>query len=51
MLVIDGGRVLEEAHLPSMGLRLVRFDGYSTLESNILVLTGTVRSSGTHPTG
>ena len=42
VLVIDGGRVLEESHPPSMGLRLVRFVAYFTIQSNILVLASTV---------
>jgi hypothetical protein len=42
ILVIEGGRVLEEAHPPSMGLRLVRFLAYFTVQSNILVLVCTV---------
>jgi hypothetical protein len=38
IVVIEGGRVLEEAHPPSMGLRLIRFLAYFTVQSNILVL-------------
>lgn len=38
VLVIEGGRILEESHPPSMGLRLVRFFAYFTIESNLLVL-------------
>jgi hypothetical protein len=41
VLVIDGGRVLEEAHPPSMALRLLRFVAYFTIQSNILVLVST----------
>ena len=41
-LVIEGGRVLEETHPPSMGLRLVRFLAYFTVQSNILVLACTL---------
>lgn len=41
-LVVKGGRVLEEVHPPSMGIRLVRFLAYFTVESNILVLASTV---------
>jgi hypothetical protein len=41
VLVIDGGRVLEEAHPPSMGLRLLRFIAYFTIQSNVLVLVST----------
>src|SRR5262245_8348914 len=42
VLVIDGGRVLEEAHPPSMTLRLLRFFAYFTVESNIAVLASVV---------
>jgi uncharacterized membrane protein len=41
VLVIDGGRVLEEAHPPSMTLRLLRFIAYFTIQSNLLVLVTT----------
>jgi uncharacterized membrane protein len=41
VLVIEGGRVLEEAHPPSMTLRLLRFVAYFTVESNLLVLVST----------
>jgi uncharacterized membrane protein len=41
VLVIDGGRVLEEAHPPSMTLRLLRFVAYFTIQSNALVLVTT----------
>ncbi len=41
VLVIRGGRVLEEAAPPPMGLRLVRFVAYFTIQSNILVLVST----------
>lgn len=41
VLVIDGGRVLEEAHPPSMTLRLLRFVAYFTIQSNLLVLVTT----------
>lgn len=41
VLVIEGGRVLEEAHPPSMTLRLLRFVAYFTVESNVLVLVST----------
>jgi uncharacterized membrane protein len=41
VLVIDGGRVLEEAHPPSMTLRLLRFVAYFTIQSNLLVLLAT----------
>jgi hypothetical protein len=41
VLVVEGGRVLEEAHPPSMGLRLLRFAAYFTVQSNVLVLLST----------
>ena len=41
VLVIEGGRVLEEAHPPSMTLRLLRFVAYFTIQSSILVLLST----------
>jgi hypothetical protein len=41
VLVIDGGRVLEETHPPSMTLRLLRFVAYFTIQGNILVLVST----------
>ncbi len=41
VLVIRGGRVLEEAHAPSMTLRLLRFVAYFTIQSNVLVLVST----------
>jgi hypothetical protein len=40
-LVVEGGSILEESHPPSMGLRLVRFVAYFTIQSNILVLVST----------
>ena len=42
VLVIEGGRVLEESQPPSMGLRLIRFIAYFTIQSNILVLVATL---------
>ncbi len=42
ILVVEGGRVLEETHPPSMGLRLLRFLAYFTVQSNILVLVCTL---------
>jgi hypothetical protein len=41
VLVIRGGRVLEEARPPSMSLRLLRFIAYFTVQSNVLVLVTT----------
>lgn len=37
VLVVRGGRVLDETELPSLGTRLVRFVSYFTVLSNILV--------------
>jgi hypothetical protein len=42
ILVIEGGRVLEETHPPSMTLRLLRFVAYFTIQSNLLVLASTL---------
>jgi hypothetical protein len=41
-LVIEGGRVLEEQHPPSMTLRLLRLVAYFTIQSNLLVLLSAV---------
>jgi len=41
ILVIEGGRVLEESHPPSMWLRLLRFASYFTVQSNVLVPVST----------
>jgi hypothetical protein len=41
VLVVRGGRVLEEVRPPSMSLRLLRFFAYFTVQSNILVLVST----------
>jgi hypothetical protein len=41
VLVAEGGRVLEETQPPSMGLRVVRYFAYFTIQSNILVLAST----------
>jgi Na+-driven multidrug efflux pump len=41
VLVVRGGRVLEEAHAPSMTLRVLRFVAYFTIQSNVLVLVST----------
>ena len=41
VLVVRGGRVLEETHPPSTGLRLLRFVAYFTVQSNVLVLAST----------
>ncbi|HVK27947.1 MAG TPA: Pr6Pr family membrane protein [Nocardioides sp.] len=37
VLVIQGGRVLDEVEPPALGLRLARFIAYFTIQSNILV--------------
>jgi uncharacterized membrane protein len=42
VLIVEGGRVLEEGHPPSMTLRLVRFVAYFTIQSNVVVLASTV---------
>ena len=42
VLVVEGGRVLEETHPPAMGLRLVRFLAYFTVQCNILVLVSSL---------
>lgn len=41
VLVIHGGRVLDEIEPPGLGLRLARFVSYFTIQSNVLVLLGT----------
>lgn len=42
VLVIQGGRVLDEVEPPALGLRLARFVAYFTIQSNILVAAATV---------
>lgn len=37
VLILQGGRVLDEAEPPALGIRLVRFIAYFTIQSNILV--------------
>lgn len=37
VLVIQGGRVLDEVEPPGLGLRLARFVAYFTIQSNLLV--------------
>ncbi|MBM7515565.1 Pr6Pr family membrane protein [Nocardioides nitrophenolicus] len=41
VLVIQGGRVLDEAEPPGLGLRLARFVAYFTIQSNLLVAVAT----------
>lgn len=41
VLVVQGGRVLDEAEPPALGLRLARFVAYFTIQSNILVAVAT----------
>lgn len=41
VLVVQGGRVLDEAVPPTLGLRLARFVAYFTIQSNILVALAT----------
>lgn len=42
VLVIQGGRVLDEVEPPALGLRLARFVAYFTVQSNILVAASAV---------
>jgi hypothetical protein len=42
VLVIQGGRVLDEVEPPALGLRLARFIAYFTIQSNLLVAVATV---------
>ena len=37
VLVVQGGRVLDETDQPALGIRLARFIAYFTIQSNILV--------------
>ncbi len=41
VLVVQGGRVLDEADPPALGLRLARFAAYFTIQSNLLVAIAT----------
>lgn len=41
VLVLQGGRVLDEAEPPGLGLRLARFAAYFTIQSNLLVAVAT----------
>ena len=41
VLVVQGGRVLDEVEPPALGLRLARFLAYFTIQSNILVAAAT----------
>lgn len=41
VLVVQGGRVLDEVEPPGLGLRLARFVAYFTIQSNILVAVAT----------
>ncbi|MDQ6524609.1 Pr6Pr family membrane protein [Nocardioides sp. LHD-245] len=41
VLVLQGGRVLDEAEPPGLGLRLARFVAYFTIQSNLLVAVAT----------
>jgi hypothetical protein len=43
VLVIKGGRVLDEVEPPGLGLRLARYLAYFTIQSNILVAVVTVQ--------
>lgn len=42
VLVVRGGRVLDEVEPPALGLRLARFVAYFTIQSNILVAAATL---------
>ncbi|MBM0127730.1 Pr6Pr family membrane protein [Pimelobacter simplex] len=41
VLVVQGGRVLDEVEPPGLGLRLARFVAYFTIQSNLLVAIAT----------
>ncbi len=41
VLVVEGGRVLDEVEPPGLGLRLARFIAYFTIQSNTLVAVAT----------
>lgn len=41
VLVVQGGRVLDEAEPPALGLRLARLIAYFTIQSNLLVAVAT----------
>ncbi|TQK70421.1 Pr6Pr family membrane protein [Nocardioides sp. SLBN-35] len=41
VLVVQGGRVLDEVEPPSLGLRLARLVAYFTIQSNLLVAVAT----------
>lgn len=43
VLVLQGGRVLDEAEPPALGTRLVRFIAYFTIQSNVLVAVVSVQ--------
>jgi hypothetical protein len=43
VLVIQGGRVLDETDQPALGVRLARFVAYFTVQSNVLVALTTVQ--------
>lgn len=43
VLVIQGGRVLDETDQPALGVRLARFVAYFTVQSNVLVAVTTVQ--------
>ncbi|QIG42250.1 hypothetical protein G5V58_05260 [Nocardioides anomalus] len=43
VLVVHGGRVLDEQDPPGLGLRLVRFVSYFTIQSNVLVAVVTAQ--------
>ena len=43
VLVVQGGRVLDETDQPELGVRLARFIAYFTIQSNLLVAVTTVQ--------
>jgi hypothetical protein len=43
VLVIQGGRVLDETDQPALGVRLARFVAYFTVQSNVLVAVTSVQ--------
>lgn len=43
VLVLQGGRVLDEQTPPGLGLRVARFVAYFTIQSNVLVAIGVIR--------
>jgi hypothetical protein len=42
VLVLNGGRVLDEQEVPDLGIRVARYVAYFTIQSNLLVAAATV---------